>query len=181
MKKANRQIVVSGSVVPGVFKREAESVKGNLPPVSRRYSISKSVGFAAAIVAVLGITFVALSYFVRVTGAGPVNSLESSPQLGSPPFANPSEVRYRTGEKIGRLRGVMELNSGNYTIPNVGTATLRQLRGWDPNQPAPPLKTDIEAIARPYSDWLRTSHSVFEIGRDTSAAIAASHKNFSLF
>src|SRR6266404_1488555 len=143
MKKANRQIVVSGSVVPGVFKREAESVKGNLPPVSRRYSISKSLGFAAAIVAVLGITFVALSYFVPVTGAGPVNSLESSPQLGSPPFANPSEVRYRTGEKIGRLRGVMELNSGNYTIPNVGTATLRQLRGWDPNQPAPPLKTDI--------------------------------------
>src|SRR6266446_4496237 len=141
MKKANRQIVVSGSVLPGVFKYEAESVKGNLPPVSRRYSISKSVGFAAAIVAVLGIAFVAFSYFVRVTGARPVNSLESSLQLGSPPFANPSEVRYRAGEN--RLRAVMELNSGNYTIPNVGTATLRQLRGWDPAQGAPPLKTDI--------------------------------------
>jgi FtsP/CotA-like multicopper oxidase with cupredoxin domain len=92
-------------------------------------------------VVALGITFVALSYFGRVTGARPVNALESSPQLGSPAFANPSEIRYRAGEN--RLRGVMELNSGNYTIPNVGSATLRQLRGWDPAQAAPPLKTDI--------------------------------------
>jgi FtsP/CotA-like multicopper oxidase with cupredoxin domain len=141
MKKANRQIVVSGSAPHGVSKHEAESVKGKLPPVSRWYSISTPVGVIAGIVVALGITFVALSYFVRVTGARPVNPLESSTQLGSPPFANPSEVRYRAGEK--RLRAVMELNSGNYMIPNVGTATLRQLRGWDPTQPAPPLKTDI--------------------------------------
>jgi acetolactate synthase-1/2/3 large subunit len=39
-----------------------------------------------------------------------------------------------------------------------------------------PLRTDIEAIAKPYSNWLRTSHSVLEIGRDASAAIAASHE-----
>ncbi len=139
MKKANRQIVVSGRATDGVSKHEAEHAKGNLPPV--RYFISQHVGVTAVCVVALGITFVALSYFGRVTGARPVNALESLPQLGSPAFANPSEIRYRAGEN--RLRGVMELNSGNYTIPNVGSATLRQLRGWDPAQGAPPLKTDI--------------------------------------
>lgn len=144
MKKANRQNVVSGNAPHGVSKREAESVKDNLAPVSKWYFISKRVGVIAVCVVALGIAFVALSHFVRVTDANPINPSESSSvQLGSPPFANPSEIRYRTGEKIGRLRGVMELNSGNYTIPNVGTATLRQLRGWDPKDPAPPLKTDI--------------------------------------
>src|SRR5258706_7135002 len=139
MKKANRQIVVSGRATDGVSKHEAEHAKVNLPPV--RYFISQRVGVTAVCVVALGITFVALSYFGRVTGARPVNALESLPQLGSPAFANPSEIRYRAGENS--LRGVMELNSGNYTIPNVGSATLRQLRGWDPAQAAPPLKTDI--------------------------------------
>jgi acetolactate synthase I/II/III large subunit len=41
-----------------------------------------------------------------------------------------------------------------------------------------PLSSDIEAIARPYSKWLRTSHSTSELGRDASEAIvAARNKN----
>src|SRR5215472_3981004 len=37
----------------------------------------------------------------------------------------------------------------------------------------PPLASDIEAIARPYSQWLRTSAGAHEIGRDAAEAIAA--------
>jgi acetolactate synthase I/II/III large subunit len=37
----------------------------------------------------------------------------------------------------------------------------------------PPLASDIEGIARPYSRWLRTSSSACEVGRDTAEAIAA--------
>jgi acetolactate synthase-1/2/3 large subunit len=36
-----------------------------------------------------------------------------------------------------------------------------------------PLTADIEAIARPYSKWLRTSHAADEVGRDAAEAIAA--------
>src|SRR5277367_6618627 len=36
-----------------------------------------------------------------------------------------------------------------------------------------PLTSDIEAVARPYSKWLRTSASSSEVARDASAAIAA--------
>jgi acetolactate synthase-1/2/3 large subunit len=36
-----------------------------------------------------------------------------------------------------------------------------------------PLKSDIEAIARPYAKWLRTSQSVSELGRDTAEALVA--------
>jgi acetolactate synthase-1/2/3 large subunit len=36
-----------------------------------------------------------------------------------------------------------------------------------------PLASDIEAIARPYSKWLRTSASASEVGRDTAEAIVA--------
>jgi acetolactate synthase I/II/III large subunit len=36
-----------------------------------------------------------------------------------------------------------------------------------------PLKSDIEAIARPYSAWLRTSQSSSQLGRDTAEALAA--------
>jgi FtsP/CotA-like multicopper oxidase with cupredoxin domain len=142
MKKANRQNMVGGGAPHDDSKHEA-GLTDNLPPASKWHSIRRPVGVIAVIGVVLGIAFVAFSYFGRVTGAHPLESSESSPQLGSPPFANPSEIRYRTGEKIGRLRGVMELTAGNYMIPNVGTATLRQLRGWDPKDPAPPPKTEI--------------------------------------
>ena len=36
-----------------------------------------------------------------------------------------------------------------------------------------PLTTDIEAIARPFSKWVRTVGATAEAGRDTAAAIAA--------
>ncbi len=36
-----------------------------------------------------------------------------------------------------------------------------------------PLNADIEAIARPYSKWLRTSHTADEVGRDAAEAIIA--------
>lgn len=36
-----------------------------------------------------------------------------------------------------------------------------------------PLTSDIEAIARPYSKWLRTSHSAAEVGCDAVEAVAA--------
>jgi acetolactate synthase-1/2/3 large subunit len=36
-----------------------------------------------------------------------------------------------------------------------------------------PLTADIEAIARPYSKWLRTSHAAAEVGRDAAEAITA--------
>jgi acetolactate synthase-1/2/3 large subunit len=38
-----------------------------------------------------------------------------------------------------------------------------------------PLASDIEAIARPYSKWLRTSGSASEVGRDAMDAIAAAN------
>jgi acetolactate synthase I/II/III large subunit len=37
-----------------------------------------------------------------------------------------------------------------------------------------PLKSDIEAIARPYSKWLRTSRSTSELGRDAMDAVVGS-------
>jgi acetolactate synthase-1/2/3 large subunit len=37
-----------------------------------------------------------------------------------------------------------------------------------------PLNSDIEAIASPYANWLRTSQSVSEIGRDAADALVAS-------
>jgi acetolactate synthase I/II/III large subunit len=36
-----------------------------------------------------------------------------------------------------------------------------------------PLNSDIEAIARPYSKWLRTSRAAADVGRDVAEAIAA--------
>src|ERR1700675_4627160 len=35
----------------------------------------------------------------------------------------------------------------------------------------PPLNSDIEGIARPYSKWLRTSRTSSEIGRDAADAV----------
>ena len=61
--------------------------------------------------------------------------------LGSPEFANPSEVTSRPAEK--RLRMVMQMISGKYQIPNVGEASLRQFRGWDAAQQPPDLTSTI--------------------------------------
>jgi acetolactate synthase I/II/III large subunit len=37
----------------------------------------------------------------------------------------------------------------------------------------PPLSSDVEGIARPYSNWLKTTRSASEIGHDTADAIVA--------
>jgi FtsP/CotA-like multicopper oxidase with cupredoxin domain len=50
-------------------------------------------------------------------------------QLGSPDFANPSEIRSRDKERA--LQGVIRIVSGQFTIPNVGRESLRQFQGWD--------------------------------------------------
>jgi acetolactate synthase-1/2/3 large subunit len=39
-----------------------------------------------------------------------------------------------------------------------------------------PLTSDIEGIARPYSKWLRTSHSPSEVGNDAAEACAAARR-----
>ena len=98
-------------------------------PASGQYVNRTAIGGAVAIavVAMLGLSLLAPP-LIRA-------------QLGSPPFANPSEVSYRPTEK--RLRAVVELTSGKYQIPNVGTETLRQFRGWDPAHPEPNFGTDI--------------------------------------
>lgn len=69
-----------------------------------------------------------------------VNS-SAAVQLGSPPFTNPSEIRSRPSEK--RLRAIMEITNGELLIPNVGRQMLRQFRGRDAAQPAPPLGTSV--------------------------------------
>jgi hypothetical protein len=151
MKKANKEIVVSSNAMHGVTKHDSTSVKDELRRVSRWYTLSGPVGVIAVIVA-LGIAFVGFSYLSRVTGAHPLESSESSPQLGSPTFANPGEIRYRTGEKIGRLRGVMELTAGNYMIPNVGSAAgIRKTPRRLPKQRSAPGR--LYALAS--ETWLR--------------------------
>jgi FtsP/CotA-like multicopper oxidase with cupredoxin domain len=65
--------------------------------------------------------------------------LTQAQNLGSPAFANPSEIRDRPAEK--KLRGVIELTSGQYQIPNVGVEPIRQFRGWDPAFPKPNFST----------------------------------------
>jgi len=132
VKKANRRIVNNGNQAHSLNNQEANrfALKRALPPASRWHFTGKAVGVVAGIAIAAGIALLLLGDY----HAGAQN-------LGSPAFANPSEVRYRANEK--RLRAVMELNNGKYMIPNVGTETLRQFRGWDPAQPAPPPKTDI--------------------------------------
>ncbi len=67
---------------------------------------------------------------------------EAEAQLGSPNFKNPAEIPFRKDEK--KLRAVMEMFSGKFDIPNVGNARLlRQFRGWDPKNPAPPVPTAV--------------------------------------
>jgi FtsP/CotA-like multicopper oxidase with cupredoxin domain len=105
-------------------------VKGELPRASRRTFPDWVIGAVALIFVA---SLFALSFLVPSMAQAPISN------AGSPPFANPSEIHYRDGEK--RLRGVMKIISGTYLIPNVGTETLRQYRGWDPAQPEPTPST----------------------------------------
>ena len=116
MKKANQRIVMS--------EQRQKTIK--------RF-VGVAAGIAVAAVIGLGLLYTLTAHAHRANSA-------SVTQLGSPPFANPNEVRYRPAEN--RLRMVMQLISGSYSLPNAGTANLRQFRGWDAAQPAPNLTND---------------------------------------
>jgi FtsP/CotA-like multicopper oxidase with cupredoxin domain len=132
VKKASRTIVNKSHQEPN-----AVEVKRTLPSALGRNFRGKAVGVASG-TAVTAI--IALSILVWYPVRAEMHGSLAEPQLGSPPFANPVEVRSRAGEK--RLRMVMQLADGTYTIPNVGSETLRQFRGWDASQPAPSLSND---------------------------------------
>jgi FtsP/CotA-like multicopper oxidase with cupredoxin domain len=104
------------------------SYRRALLSISRRNIACKITAPAAAIAISVAAAFLLVGY-------QPVLA-----QLGSPDFANPSEVTSRPAEK--RLRMVMEMISGVYEIPNVGKVTLRQFRGWDAAQKPPDLTSD---------------------------------------
>jgi len=132
VKKANRTIFNQSNQ-----KTNRLEVKGPLRSGAWRKFIGKAVGVAAGI-AVAAIIVLSLLLWHPVRAE--MHASVPSPQLGSPAFANPIEVHSRAGEK--RLRMVMQLINGTYTIPNVGSETLRQFRGWDASQSAPNLSND---------------------------------------
>jgi FtsP/CotA-like multicopper oxidase with cupredoxin domain len=115
-----------------------ELERAQTPSFRRRFAFKMAMFLA-------GIAVAAASAHTLWPNAPAQAQVEAPPMvlaqnLGSPDFANPSEIRYRAAEK--RLRGLMLMRSGKYSIPNVGTATLRQYRGWDPALPAPDLTND---------------------------------------
>jgi FtsP/CotA-like multicopper oxidase with cupredoxin domain len=119
---------------------------------SRRNFTVKAVGvFAGLILAAIAAQphlFTPSARAKLLTPSSPPPAAAEPPQnLGSPDFANPNEVRYNAATK--RLRMVMTMISGTYSIPNVGTAALRQYRGWDASQPAPDLSADKEIAPGP--------------------------------
>src|SRR6185295_18123611 len=127
MNKMNERIVNNDNQGAQSFK--VEQAFGS---TSWRYVNGKAIRLVAIITIAAGIALSLLS-----------DQQAQAQNLGSPNFANPSEVRYRASEK--RLRAVMQLISGKYAIPNVDTATLRQFRGWDPNGPVPNLNSTVIA------------------------------------
>jgi len=124
MKKTNERISDSSQTFPDNKPETSFRVESDLSSRSLWPLIGKSVVIIAGLALATGI---ALSLW----GDRPAQAQN----LGSPAFANPSEVRYRPAEK--RLRAIMVLKSGKFSIPNIGTATLRQFRGWDPKDPRP--------------------------------------------
>jgi FtsP/CotA-like multicopper oxidase with cupredoxin domain len=125
--------------------RKTNRVERAAPPATwRRFTLKAVV--ALSVIALAGASAYMLFFTARTQAQAQAQvdaPLALAQNLGSPDFANPSEIRYRPAEK--RLRGVMLMRSGKYSIPNVGTATLRQYRGWDPNLPAPDLTSDVIA------------------------------------
>jgi FtsP/CotA-like multicopper oxidase with cupredoxin domain len=123
----------------GEQKLNRVEIERALPPASRRRFTFKAVILLAGI-AVAAVIAHALWFDTPAQAQVDAPPLVLAQNLGSPDFTNPSEIRYRAAEK--RLRGIMLMRSGSYSIPNVGTATLRQYRGWDPQSPAPDLSHD---------------------------------------
>jgi FtsP/CotA-like multicopper oxidase with cupredoxin domain len=124
MKESSRSILNYGSEPHGVGNQAPNRAGVAQSAAPQRNLIGRVAGIAPGIALLLLIAAQA-----------------QAQNLGSPPFANPPEVRYRAHEN--RLRMVMELYNGKYQIPNVGTETLRQFRGYDPAFRVPPLSKDI--------------------------------------
>jgi FtsP/CotA-like multicopper oxidase with cupredoxin domain len=132
VRRANRTIANKSNQKP-----DSVEVKSTLPQLLGRNFNGKAFGVASGIAVT---TLIVLAILVWYPVRGEMHGSGAEPQLGSPPFANPAEVRSRASEK--RLRMVMQLSNGTYTIPNVGSEVLRQFRGWDAAQPAPDLSND---------------------------------------
>lgn len=56
-------------------------------------------------------------------------------QLGSRTFHNPPEIVSRANER--RLRAIVELSNGEFSVPGSTTEQYRQFRGWDAATPKP--------------------------------------------
>lgn len=110
----------------------------SLPSVSRLVFRGKTLMILAAVV-LAAITAFSLLYTSSVVAN--TGDPQKDRNLGSPDFANPPEVRSRPSEK--RLRAVVEINSGEYMIPNVGKEQMRQYRGWDAARPRPHPGTSV--------------------------------------
>ncbi len=142
MKKANRRI---GAGVNQEHIHNCQgtnlSVRGRV--MSRGPRLKSLTGHPVKIAVAIAIVIVAALLVATPLIVAPLAQAQSArplavvQNLGSPAFANPYEVRYREKEK--KLRMVMEIVSGKYQIPNIGTETLRQYRGWDPNEPRPDI------------------------------------------
>jgi FtsP/CotA-like multicopper oxidase with cupredoxin domain len=131
MKKANVRIVNNGNHAYGINSRRtgrAGIVRAFSQASSRNFT-GKAVAVAAGVVVTAAIAF---SFMVTPPAVA---------QLGSPPFANPGEVRYRADEK--RLRVIMELINGEFSVPNGKTEQYRQYRGWDAANPRPTPGTSV--------------------------------------
>jgi FtsP/CotA-like multicopper oxidase with cupredoxin domain len=130
VKTANSSIAPKSrrAVCPCDQSANRVEVERAMPMIARRTFIGPAVAVVTLVAVAMSLVCALLVAPLPATQAQAINA-------GSPPFANPSEVRSRPTEN--RLLMVMEIVSGQYLIPNVGKETLRQYRGWDPAGPAP--------------------------------------------
>jgi len=90
------------------------------------------------VIATLATIAVALSFALSLLVAPPAQA--QAINAGSQPFANPNEVRYG---KDSKLRMIMQIVSGQFKIPSVGTETMRQFRGWDAAGTMPAIDPNV--------------------------------------
>jgi FtsP/CotA-like multicopper oxidase with cupredoxin domain len=145
VKKANGSIVNNGNQAHSSSDDRTNHVERArlVPQTFRRNFTARAVGVAILIAVVIAVAVLIAPPLIVAPRAQAQNvtALSLTQNAGSPPFANPLEVRSRPTEK--RLRMIMKIISGTFTIPNVGTETMRQYRGWDPALPAPDFGTNI--------------------------------------
>jgi len=98
-----------------------------------KLSIDKNTAVAVEIAIAVILTTILAHWFFTPAVAGP--GTFEDPDLGRPKFTNPCEIYYREGEK--KLRGVIEIVSGKFLIPNQRAEPLRQFRNGDKAHPCP--------------------------------------------